>query len=114
MRLTPRAAAKLLELGGVRLTLEAGGCCGTCWRFRLGGPRPGDLVCDGLAVASDCAALLQGAVIDYGATLKLPRFRVLRNPNTPLKCPCGRSFGAPWPGRCTAACEAYRPMEWER
>lgn len=109
MRLTPQAVAKVRELGGVRLSLESGGCCGTCYRFRRQGPMEGDTVVDGLALSPEAAAAVRGAVIDYGAALKPPRFRVLRNPNTPLKCPCSRSFGSPWPGRCTAACEAYRP-----
>lgn len=115
MRLTPQAEAKLRELAGVRLTVEPGGCCGTCYRFRLGGPVDGDrVVAPGLALSPEAAAVLQGALLDYGAGLKPPRFRVLRNPNTPVKCPCGRSFGRPFPGKSTPVCEAYRAMDWDR
>jgi hypothetical protein len=49
----------------------------------------------------------------YGARLKPPRFRVLVNPNTPLRCPCRRSFGVEWPGREQPDCQSYVPMPWD-
>lgn len=67
----------------------------------------------GLALSPEAVSRLEGAVLDYGAGLKPPRFRVLRNPNTPVQCPCGRSFGRPFAGRSGPDCQAYRPMEWD-
>lgn len=102
---------------GLRIELHAGGCCGTCYRFAVGLAAPGDTVLQvgpaRIILPPDSLAILYGARLDYGAQLKPPRFRILRNQNTPVRCPCGRSFGHPFPGKCTPWCEAYRPMPWD-
>jgi iron-sulfur cluster assembly accessory protein len=113
--LTPAAIAKIKSLPGpLRIALRPGGCCGTYYHFEIALPKPGDLSFGmgevTIHLKPDAAEALQGACLDWGPTLKPPRFRVLRNPNTPHKCPCGRSFGRPWPGRCQPACQAYVPM----
>lgn len=105
-------------LVGLRIQLHQGGCCGTSYHFVLDTPKPGDQVITHdpvrLLLAPDAAPVLTGAKLDYGPRLKPPRFRVLRNPNTPHRCACGRSFGSPYPGRSTPQCQAYLPMEWDR
>lgn len=57
--------------------------------------------------------VLRGATLDHGIRQRPPRFRVMRNPNTPLTCPCRRSFGAPWPGPGQPECRSYLPMPWD-
>ncbi|HYF76071.1 MAG TPA: iron-sulfur cluster assembly accessory protein [Symbiobacteriaceae bacterium] len=115
LTVTTAAADKVLALGGqLRIELRQGGCCGTHYCFLLAGPQPGDIaIAPGIHAAPDAAQILQGARLDYGAHLKPPRFRVLKNPNTPHRCPCGRSFGKPWPGKETPQCQAYVPMPWD-
>ncbi|HEV2472776.1 MAG TPA: hypothetical protein VGS41_08940, partial [Chthonomonadales bacterium] len=55
-------------------------------------------------------ATMTGAKLDYGVALKPSRFRIPANPNTPLRCPCNRSFGAEWPGRGQPDCQSQLPM----
>lgn len=115
---TPRAIAAIERLGGcVRIDLEVGGCCGTFYAFSLGpGGQPAERYgCEGawLEVSPEAARVLPGARLDYGATLKPARFRVLANPNTANVCACRRSFGAPWPGPGSADCRSYQPMSWD-
>lgn len=102
---------------GLRIDLAPGGCCGTHYRFAVSGPVRGDIQRGSdrapVYLAPEAAALLQGATIDWGPALKPPRFRVLRNGNTACKCPCGRSFGRPYPGKPTPGCQAYVPMPWD-
>ncbi|MDB4894354.1 MAG: HesB/YadR/YfhF family protein, partial [Firmicutes bacterium] len=99
----------------LRIELRPGGCCGTYYQFTLSPPHPGDVPAGAsVYLQPEAAAILTGATLDYGARLKPPRFRVLRSPNTPEKCPCGRSFGAPFPGRPTLHCQAYRPIYWDQ
>ena len=50
-------------------------------------------------VSTEARTVLAGSVVDYGAALRPPSFRVTRNPNTAERCACNRSFGRPWPGR---------------
>lgn len=116
--LTAAARQKITDLGGaLRVFLEDGGCCGTAYAFGAELPHPGDHVWTDGALTLACPAaarpLLGGAKLDYGARLKPPRFRVLANPNTPLRCACNRSFGRPFPGKVTPQCRAYRPMPWD-
>lgn len=118
---TPAAQAKIRELTQddpykyLRVALSAGGCSGTYYRFELAIPEAEDVRDDALrlALTPDAATVLRGARLDYGAKLRPVRFRVLRNPNTPIKCPCGRSFGAPFPGKVTPQCQAYVQMPWD-
>ncbi|MFZ5818040.1 MAG: HesB/IscA family protein [Bacillota bacterium] len=124
MVLTERAVQKVRELtrsrgdrSGLRIELLPGGCCGTYYHFTVDQPRPTDLLiresdaC--LLLVPAVYALVRGSRLDYDPHLKPPRFRLLRNPNTPERCACGRSFGQPYPGRATPQCQAYRPMDWD-
>lgn len=115
-RLTPAALAQIRALGGtLRVGLEPGGCCGVAYVFALE-PQPDDILhsIEGIVLALSPAAaeVLAGARLDYGARLSPPRFRVTANPNTPHRCACNRSFGAPFPGKATPQCRAYDPMPW--
>lgn len=116
MRITAAATTEIGRLSHVRLGLCAGGCCGTYYRFTRAPSQPGDIIMavgEGILSLEPAAyAIVRGSLLDYGAGLKPPRFRILRNSNTPLRCPCGRSFWQPYPGRPTAQCQAYQPMEW--
>ena len=113
-----RAAVEQLEVAGgmVRVDLSSTGCCGVAYAWNADPPQPGDHVfgCPGavLAVSPAAGDVLTGARVDYGAQLKPPMFRVTANPNTPLRCPCNRSFGQPWPGRGQPGCQATTPMPW--
>jgi iron-sulfur cluster assembly accessory protein len=117
-RVTEAAIEELDRAGGcVRLGLEAGGCCGTAYRFTASPPLARDRVfgCDGARLVVSPAALevVAGATLDYGARLNPPRYRVIRNPNTPVRCPCNRSFGSTWPGQRLPECRADCPMPWD-
>lgn len=118
-----QSAVQAIEaLGGaVRVDLEDGGCCGTTYVFDLVDPQSEAVAedvrygCPGawLFVSATAAAVLDGALLDYGATLKPPRFRIPRNPNVDHVCPCRRSFGNVWPGPRQPTCRAYLPMPWD-
>ncbi len=116
---TPAAIHPLTLVGGtVRVDLIETGCCGRTYAWATDPPAAGDDVfgCAGALLAVSPAALpvLAGARVDYRAGVHPPRFRVLRNPNTPLRCPCTRSSGRPWPGRGQPDCQASVPMPWDR
>lgn len=137
---TASAVDTILTLGGrLLIGVETGGCCGTAYVFSLpeddavypvvatpsvspavsGDVAPDDGVvvfrCGKAQVRVTAQALdvLRGATLDHVERLRPPRFRVLRNPNTPLTCPCRRSFGAPWPGPGSLQCRSYLPMPWD-
>jgi Fe-S cluster assembly iron-binding protein IscA len=114
MRLTSAAMTEIERLGQVRFDLGTGGCCGIYYRFAVEEGRPGDVIVRvGMGVLSlspEAAVVVAGSLLDWGANLKPPRFRVLRNSNTPVRCPCGRSFGLPYPGRPGPECRAYQPI----
>lgn len=118
LTLTPAARAEIRALGGkLGVFLAEGGCCGTAYRFTL--ERLADMLtlieADlTLYLTPEALDMLRGAKLDYGAGLHPPRFRVLNNPNTPLRCGCNRSFGRPFPGKCTQQCQAYCPMPWHK
>ena len=117
-RVSEAAVDQIVAVGGsVRVDITPGGYCGRTYVFTADTPDAGDEVfgCPGavLALSSVAVAVMTGAKLDYGAALKPPRFRVLANPNTPLHCPCRRSFGAEWPGPGQPDCRAYVPMPWD-
>lgn len=120
-RVTQAAVDAIIELGGVRLDLEEGGCCGTAYSFSLTDPdhqaAPGEVRygCPGgwLVVTEQASSVLTGAILDYGARLKPPRFRITRNPNVEHVCACRRSFGREWPGPGQPTCRSYLPMPWD-
>lgn len=119
---TGPAIQQIEALGGALLIdLVDGGCCGTAYAFNV--VKDSDAVptgterfgCPGawLFVSDAISDLMPGATLDYSSRLKPPRFRVLRNPNTPEVCPCRRSFGEPWPGPGQPTCRSYLPMPWD-
>lgn len=115
---TAAAVEQIEAVGGtVRVDVEPGGCCGSTYVFSAGPAAVADVGfgCPGavLAVSPAALPLLTGARLDYSGRVKPPRFRVLGNPNTPERCPCNRSFGAPWPGRGQPGCRAATPMPWD-
>ncbi|WP_164544977.1 HesB/IscA family protein [Antribacter gilvus] len=115
---TRAAIGQIEALGGaVRLTVEDGGCCGLTYHFTDAPGSDGDerFGCPGaeLYVSAPAVEVLQGARLDWSGRIKPPRFRVLANPNTPLRCPCNRSFGKEWPGRGQPGCRAATPMPWD-
>lgn len=121
-QVTPAAIAMIEQLGGAMLIdLEPGGCCGTAYTYEsvactmAASTHVEAYGCPGawLLVTRRAGSVLPGATVDYGARLRPPRFRILRNPNTPQTCPCRRSFGAPWPGPGRPACRSYDPMPWD-
>lgn len=119
---TAAAVAEISRLpGNVLIDVTSGGCCGRSYAFRLlddaheapsGSQRFG---CEGawLHVTPAALSVLSGATLDHRSQLRPPRFRVLRNPNTPDTCPCRRSFGSAWPGPGQDTCRSYEPMPWD-
>lgn len=119
---TPSAVSEIASLGGILyVSLEGGGCCGRFYAFSTQAPcdlpraDKAAFSFDGVQIVLSHEALevLHSATIDFSSRIRPPRFRVLRNPNTPDTCPCRRSFGAPWPGRGQATCRSYSPMPWD-
>lgn len=117
---TPTAIRKIEDVGGsVRIDLVdggCGGCGGTAYDVTAHPATSADQVfgCDGawLVVSFAAMAILPGTKLDSSDRVTPPRFRVNNNPNTPLRCPCNRSFGATWPGRCQPTCRAKTLMPW--
>jgi len=115
---TAAAIRQLEDLGGsARIDIEDGGCCGRTYVFSqdpkgIGDTRYG---CPGaeLFVSATAGAVLAGATLDYSDRIKPPRFRVIRNPNTPERCPCNRSFGRAWPGKGQPECRSRCSMPWD-
>lgn len=105
----------------MRIDLVDGGCCGTAYDFAVHPVTSTDEVfgCEGawLVVSRAAMEILPGTKLDYSDRVRPPRFRVINNPSTPLRaplrCPCNRSFGSAWPGRCQPSCRAKTPMPWD-
>lgn len=118
-RVTYAAIEQLVQLGGkMRIDVEAGGCCGNTYVFTLDPGMPDDAAygCPGaeLFVSQAADPVLPGATIDFSSRVKPPRFRIIKNPNTPQRCPCNRSFGRVWPGKGQPECRAKAAMPWDR
>ncbi len=119
---TRAAIERIAELGGaVQIDVEPGGCSGLVFVYRAADPDPPEASfarfgCLGawLWVSARAAPHLVGATLDHSSSIRPPRFRVLRNPSTPLVCPCKRSFGDPWPGPGQSSCRSYQPMPWDQ
>lgn len=118
-----RSAVEAIEAfgGAVRIDVIPGGCSGTTYGFQLAPDEVDDDAtlrygCPGawLLVTERASAVMEGATLDYGATLKPPRFRVTCNPNVEEVCACRRSFGEPWPGPGQPECRSYLPMPWDK
>ena len=115
---TRAAIGKIEQLGGrTRIDLEAGGCSGNTYFFTTDQALESDAVygCVGakLIVSATVQPILEGATLDYSDRITPPRFRVINNPNTPLRCPCNRSFGRQWPGKGQPGCRARTAMPWD-
>lgn len=114
---TAAAIRQLADLGSARVDVQAGGCCGRTYVFTLDPVEDGDARygCPGaeLVVSAAAGAVLAGATLDYSDRIKPPRFRVIRNPNTPERCPCNRSFGRAWPGTGQPECRSRCSMPWD-
>jgi iron-sulfur cluster assembly accessory protein len=105
IELTPRAAAKIVELQSeepdgdaavLRVAVQGGGCSG--FEYALGfdrGAQEGDheLEMHGVRVVVDpfSAPYLQGATIDFLDGLQESGFKI-DNPNVTSACGCGHSF----------------------
>lgn len=124
--LTDKARSKIgdliarsrLQNVGLRIALRPGGCSGTSYHYSIDRSRPDDVVIGTgqclVLLEPEVARMLEGAKLDYGPALKPPRFLLRQDPNTPTRCPCGRSFGSPFLGKPTPDCKAYVPMEWDQ
>ncbi len=106
INVTPKAVQKIreafakngVEVGGLRLGVQGGGCSGLSYLFRLEPqPRPKDNVYefDGVKVFVDPKSLLylDGMTLDYKESLIHSGF-VFENPNAKRTCGCGTSFQA--------------------
>ena len=105
MELSSNAAAQVRALveekhldgsaGGLRLSVEKGGCAGMQYEMAIGVPEKDDLVVERegarLYVDSQSVKWLEGCVIDYEDGLSGAGFRV-RNPRITRTCGCGTSF----------------------
>jgi len=100
--LTENAAKAILDLtrgksvpGGLRISVEKGGCAGLQYAMELGAPGEGDetAACFGaeVYVAADSTALLDGCTLDYDDGLAGAGFRII-NPKAARSCGCGTSF----------------------
>ena len=98
-KVTPRAYARLAEIGAapqaLRVAVKGGGCSGFEYEITLDAPAEGDLVleADGQKVVVDEVSLpfLEDATIDFSEELIGARF-VIENPNATSSCGCGTSF----------------------
>jgi iron-sulfur cluster insertion protein len=97
LALTPQAACKVLEQGGIlKVTVKSGGCSGLRYLFAMiQEPSPTDVVFSshGASVVSDPLSLnfIHGGIIDYQEELMGASF-VIRNPKAASSCGCGDSF----------------------
>lgn len=100
--MTENAAKAILDLarekaapGGLRLSVEKGGCAGLQYAMEFASPREGDetAACLGaeVHVAADSTALLEGCTLDYEDGLSGAGFRII-NPRAARSCGCGTSF----------------------
>jgi len=98
-KVTPRAFARLAEIGAapqaLRVAVEGGGCSGFQYDIKLDEPAADDLVLEGegqrVVVDSVSLPFLAGATIDFSDELIGARF-VIENPNATSSCGCGTSF----------------------
>ena len=98
-KVTPRAFARLAEIGAapqaLRIAVKGGGCSGFEYEITLDAPAADDLVLrdGGQAVVVDPVSLpfLENATIDFSEQLIGARF-VIDNPNATSSCGCGTSF----------------------
>lgn len=100
--MTDSAARAILDLlreksasGGLRLSIEKGGCAGLQYAMELGLSAAGDEVAShlGAEVFVDAAssALLDGCTLDFEDGLTGAGFRII-NPRAARSCGCGTSF----------------------
>jgi iron-sulfur cluster assembly accessory protein len=102
---TDSAAQAILNLvrektagGGLRLSVEKGGCAGLQYAMEIGEPTADDEVANhlGAEVFVDAASvsLLDGCTLDFEEGLSGAGFRII-NPRAVRSCGCGTSFEPP-------------------
>ncbi|QDH15624.1 HesB/IscA family protein [Oecophyllibacter saccharovorans] len=104
-RISPAAAARIVEISSarpepertaLRVSVEAGGCNGFQYLFKLDTEQAGDdrlIEAHGARVVIDPASLelLDGAELDFEDKLMGAHFTI-NNPNAASSCGCGTSF----------------------
>jgi iron-sulfur cluster assembly protein len=106
VRLTEPAARKIrallekegfsLDVGGLRLGVQGGGCSGLSYAMRLEAqPRDRDQIFEAFGarifVDPKSFAYLSGTTLDFEDTLMRQGF-IFQNPNATRSCGCGSSF----------------------
>jgi iron-sulfur cluster assembly protein len=84
-------------VGGLRITVETGGCAGNKYKMGLVSEADADdtvIERDGVKVFVDMKSheLLSGTTIDFVVALEGSGF-TFENPNATNSCSCGKSFG---------------------
>ncbi len=107
IEITPAAASQIktmlseqktpLANGGLRITVEGGGCSGMQYAMSFASRKEGDQVFHqhdvDVLVDSPSLVFIDGSVIDYTDGLTGAGFKI-RNPNAKQTCGCGTSFEA--------------------
>jgi iron-sulfur cluster assembly accessory protein len=104
IHISPEAAKQMIALaqergvsaeGGLRLSVEKGGCAGLSYEMAVGELAVGDEVFAEhgarLLVPGESMSYLDGSTIDYEDGLSGAGFRI-RNPRATRNCGCGTSF----------------------
>ena len=101
LTVTPAAAKRILEIGGVgkaalRVAVNGGGCSGFQYEFKLDATRAEDDLSfehNGATVVVDAISLeiVAGSTLDFVDDLMGQSFR-MQNPKAKSSCGCGTSF----------------------
>lgn len=115
-RVTAAAVDRVRTLGGsLYCFVGPGGCGGTTLLFAIEGIDADQVVVAlpvhdvRISLSPTLADRATGATLDYGASLKPPRFRWARL-SVPYRCTCRRSFGEPSGPRPTPWCLSEVPQ----
>jgi iron-sulfur cluster assembly protein len=89
--------APMKEGSGFRVDIKKTGCSGYAYLVDVAEkPKEGDIVAEqngiNLFIASSCAELLKGTVIDYQPKDANQKQLIFNNPNADAYCGCGESF----------------------
>lgn len=107
IQITPNAANQIktmlderkasLANGGLRISVEGGGCSGMQYAMSFDTRKPGDQVFHqhdvDVFVDSACLVFIDGSTLDFVDGLSSSGFKIL-NPNAKQTCGCGTSFEA--------------------
>jgi iron-sulfur cluster assembly accessory protein len=104
IQLTDRAIHKVMQFAaqspgdaarGFRVYIQAGGCSGYSYKFKMDDAREGDTVIEAgeirVFVDPKSLMLLDGCTVDYVESLAGSAFKI-DNPNAKGSCGCGESF----------------------